>query len=371
VRGREESMKVLALYLPQFHEVEENNIWWGKGYTEWTALKTAKKYSELQRQPRVPLNMNYYDLSDVKVIRRQAELARKYGIDGWVIYHYWFKGKKMLYKPVELLLENSDIDINYCFSWANESWRKNWFMGDQELLIKQEYGDEEDWKNHYSYLRQFFHDPRYIKQGNSPVFIIYNTLDIGSDFNRMFGYYRKLAKEDGFDDLYIVQTLKFPLDERKLDVDAYFLYEPAYSSLMLQPMFTLLYDRFKALLVRNLNKFLGTNVVERRRDFERIAKRIVENKKQYDKPVIRGFFTDWDNTPRRATGPGSQFFYNSSPNNFRIYFDKLVKKVKENGEEYIIINAWNEWGEGAHLEPDEEYKFGYLEAVKDVVEKYR
>ncbi len=371
MRGREESMKVLALYLPQFHEVEENNIWWGKGYTEWTALKTAKKYSELQRQPRVPLNMNYYDLSDVKVIRRQAELARKYGIDGWVIYHYWFKGKKMLYKPVELLLENSDIDINYCFSWANESWRKNWFMGDQELLIKQEYGDEEDWKNHYSYLRQFFHDPRYIKQGNSPVFIIYNTLDIGSDFNRMFGYYRKLAKEDGFDDLYIVQTLKFPLDERKLDVDAYFLYEPAYSSMILQQRFILFYYRFKALLIRNLNKLLGTSMVERKRDFERIAKRIIENEKQYDKPVIRGFFTDWDNTPRRATGRGSQFYYNSSPNNFKIYFDKLVKRVKENGEEYMIINAWNEWGEGAHLEPDEEYKFGYLEAVKDVIEKYR
>ena len=163
-------MRVMALYLPQYHCFKENDEWWGKGYTEWTAVKRGKPLFKNHVQPRVPLNGNYYDLDKegLDTLRWQAKLAKEHGIYGFSIYQYYFKGHKLMQRPMEILIENPDIDINYCICWANETWTRTWYGLESEVLIEQEYGDEKDWGEHFDYCLRFFKDERYIKIDNKP-----------------------------------------------------------------------------------------------------------------------------------------------------------------------------------------------------------
>ena len=154
-------MKIIAFYLPQFHNIPENDEWWGNGFTEWTNVKKAKPIFEGHQQPKVPLNNNYYNLLDDNVKVWQADLAKKYGVYGFCYYHYWFNGKMLLEKPMEQMLENKEVDIPFCISWANEPWTKAWVGDEKKMLIAQEYGQEEEWKEHFMYLLPFFKDERY------------------------------------------------------------------------------------------------------------------------------------------------------------------------------------------------------------------
>ena len=166
-------MKIIAFYLPQFHNIPENDEWWGNGFTEWTNVKKAKPIFEGHQQPKVPLNNNYYNLLDDNVKVWQADLAKKYGVYGFCYYHYWFNGKMLLEKPMEQMLENKEVDIPFCISWANEPWTKAWVGDEKKMLIAQEYGQEEEWKEHFMYLLPFFKDERYIKKDGKPFFIFY------------------------------------------------------------------------------------------------------------------------------------------------------------------------------------------------------
>ncbi len=153
-------MKYLAMYLPQYHEIPENNDAWGKGFTEWVNVKKAVPQFEGHNQPRVPLNNNYYSLLDKETLTWQASMAQNYGVFGFCFYHYWFEGRMVLEKPVKILRDNEDIKLNYCFAWANESWTKTWHGagGEKEILIPQTYGREDEWEKHYDYFRTFFTD---------------------------------------------------------------------------------------------------------------------------------------------------------------------------------------------------------------------
>ena len=183
-------MKVISMYLPQFHRTKENDEWWGEGFTEWTTVKSAEKFHQSQYQPRVPLNCNYYSLLEKSTMIWQADLMKQYGVDGQCFYHYWFKdGRQILEKPAQNLLQWKEIDIPFCFCWANESWARTWSrIGDKNpwanifereerngsgILLEQKYGEEEQWKRHFEYLLPFFKDERYIKIENRPVFLIY------------------------------------------------------------------------------------------------------------------------------------------------------------------------------------------------------
>ena len=193
-------IKVLAYYLPAFHEIEENNRWYGKGFTEWDNTKKAKPLFEGHNQPRIP--EEYYDLSDIEVVKNQMKLARENGVYGFVYYHYWFDktGKKILEKPAEAVRKMRNEDkIHYCFCWANESWRKTWHegRGDSELLIEQKYEGQEDWLAHYLYLEPFFKDDMYIKVDGKPMLLIYKAENI-PDYDNMIAFLEKKAKESGF-----------------------------------------------------------------------------------------------------------------------------------------------------------------------------
>ena len=189
-------MKIIAFYLPQFHSFKENDEWWGKGFTEWTNVKNAKPLFKGHYQPRIPLNKNYYNLTNVDTLKWQADIAKKYGIYGFCYYHYWFDGHMLMEKPMELMLANEEVDLPFCICWANENWTKAWAQHSKKVLISQTYGDRSDWEKHFYYLLPFFMDKRYIYKDEMPIFVIYRP-ELIPTLRPMLEFWDKLAKENG------------------------------------------------------------------------------------------------------------------------------------------------------------------------------
>lgn len=364
----EKNMKNIAIYLPQFHEIPENNEWWGKGYTEWNTVKNARPYYKNHYQPQEPLNDNYYDLSDntAKTWKWQAKLAKDNNIYGFCIYHYWFKdGKKMLYKPMEILRDNPDINIRYCICWANEPWRRTWYAGNSELLIPQEYGGKEEWLVHFDYLLSFFKDKRYICKDNKPVITIYRTAAI-DDLKEMIEYWNELAISNGFDGIYLIsERTAFTIDKRVELFDAFMNFEPAYTLHYGLPFQWQITRIIKGKIKRYCNNFFNTELLENKVSMKLIYKNMRWNNGYKEKKVYPGISPRWDNTPRKQNK--GIVFTNSSP----ILFKKQVKIISQasNENDFLFINAWNEWGEGAYLEPDKKTKYDYLNVLKSIQEE--
>lgn len=361
-------MKLLALYLPQFHRTPENDAWWGEGYTEWIAVKNAKPMYRGHQQPKVPLDDNYYDLSDETgaVWQWQADLANEYGVYGFCIYHYWLgNGKQLLQKPMEILLNHPEIDINYCVCWANHDWTRAWYGVPEDILCKQEYGDEQEWRRHFDYLLQFFKDKRYIKIDNKPMVNIYDSKSI--DFlNEMKEKWDQWAIEEGFDGIYLVSAaLAVGFDERHTDsLDSYYLFEPEYTYYNCVPKLIIWLDLQKRKLRMLCGKIARKNVCGYIIDSRKIYKRLSENVRCYlNKKVYLGIFPQWDNTPRRHEQ--GKVYIHSTPEMFGRALRKIARKVSK--DDFVYLDAWNEWGEGNYIEPDKQNKYAYLEAIRKVV----
>ena len=357
-------MKILAIYLPQFHQIKENDLWWGKGYTEWTAVKKAQPLMKNHYQPKVPYNGEYYDLADASANtwKWQSQLANDHGIHGFCIYHYWFKGKQLLEKPMEILLNHPEIKTNYTICWANESWTRTWYGLEKEVLMSQEYGEESDWEAHFKYLLPFFQDKRYIKINNKPMINIYRSSDI-EPLEQMVECWNKLAIENGFAGVYVVSANSGgKLEDRDNTIDARYNFEPGYTLNHIMPRWCRNKINISTLIRTLINKIRSKKVVERRIDARIINKYMNNDVAKTEKPVFKGVFPMWDNTPRREykgliyTNTSSQLFKNA------INKIKLDNNIKNN---FVYINAWNEWGEGCYLEPDVKNKYEYLEAIKE------
>lgn len=341
-------IKMIAFYLPQFHEIEENNRAWGKGFTEWDNVKKAVPLFLGHNQPREPLNDNYYNLLNIDTLKWQIQLAKKYGVYGFCFYHYWFcDGKRVLEKPAEILLKNMSLDIPFCFAWANEPWTKTWHgaAGEKEVLLEQRYGGERQWKEHFDYLLPFFQDDRYIKVNGKPVFLIYQINKIGC-FNRMVDYWNMLAEQNGISGIYVVDMLtndgKVSKNKR---VSASVDFEPGKDK------------RKHAVQEGELN-------IEPYDDVCTGMISLPHAKNEY-----RCIFVDYDDTPRR--GKQGCIFPGSTPEKFGKYLQKIIALSQEEENEFIFINAWNEWGEGNYLEPDKKNGYSYLEAVEKALnDKY-
>lgn len=206
-------MKIIAFYLPQYHSFPENDAWWGKGFTEWDNVKSAKPLYDGHHQPKIPLNDNYYSLLSNEVLRWQADIARQYDIYGFCYYHYWFDGKLLMERPMANMLKDKRVSIPFCISWANEDWTRAWARKDREVLISQTYGDKRDWENHFYYLLPFLKDERYICIDEKPVIIIYRPELISCRFE-MLSLWKKLAVEAGLKGLCIMsQKSTYNLDK--------------------------------------------------------------------------------------------------------------------------------------------------------------
>lgn len=363
-------MKIISFYLPQFHEIPENNQWWGKGFTEWTNTKKAKPLYWGHYQPRTPYKDNYYDLSEPRVLANQMNMAKRYGVDGFCFYHYWFNGKKLLERPAEMLLNNHEANLPFCFAWANEPWTRTWdgALGSKEILISQTYGDEKEWKAHFDYLLPFFKDERYICIEQKPVFIIYRAKNVPK-CKEMLDYWSELAMKNGLLGLCFLQmntSIGIDKGNRRF-----------YGSIDFEPMRTFgrRYDYLgikRPLWVRQakiydmelLSKFLPSKI-----SYDSLYKDIIKRKKNPRNKTFFGAFVGWDNTPRK--NKHGFVIAGATPKKFEKYLEIQVKRSIKAGNEFIFINAWNEWGEGAYLEPDKRYGYAYLNAVKRVSNKCR
>jgi len=349
-------MKILALNLPQFHEIKENDEWWGKGFTEWTNVRKAKPVYKGHVQPELPLNNNYYDLSKREDVIAQTKMAYENGVSGFVYFHYWYNGRKMLEKPCEILLKAPEAKIEYCFCWANHPWTRAWDGKAHQILLQQTYGDVEDWENHLQYLLPFFKDVRYIKVDNRPMFFIYAMCNI-PDYDNMIAYWKKRLIEEGFDGIYIVEYISSKNVRAFCKfTSAVYEDEPIYSArFCISPL-------QKAIRLFN-KKMLRPDIL----DYDDIWEAILKKDAVYDgKKIIQGAFATWDNTPRRGK-KGCTIFKGATPEKFEKYFSRLISgERKDCSKDYLVINAWNEWGEGAMLEPTEQYGYAYLDVVKKI-----
>lgn len=363
-------MKVIAFYLPQFHEIPENNEWWGKGFTEWDNVKKGRKLVEGQVQPRVPHDENYYDLTDVSVIKWQAKLAKKYGIYGFCFYHYWTCGKMLLEKPAELFLKNKDINISFCFCWANHNWTNSWVSENTKMLREQKYGDENEWNEHFEYFLPFFKDERYIKKDNRPLLVIYEPIGVPR-LDELLNYWNECAVRAGFNGMdFAYQSVQMDLDHKEeASLFTHSIeYQPQYAmSIEYQSKWGTIKKWKRALFVFLQKHFhLYLNAERLRglivREYDDVWSKILSMEPLSPKS-IPGAFVDWDNTARRGTR--GSVCINASPQKFRKYFSQLIKKaVSEYKTDMIFLFAWNEWGECGYVEPDKQNGYGYLEAIE-------
>jgi hypothetical protein len=371
-------IKLISFYLPQFHTIPENDEWWGEGFTEWTNVRKAQPLFPGHDQPRIPLE-GEYNLMDDAVKIRQAEQAKRYGVFGFCYYHYWFKGgRQLLEKPAQQMLANKAVDLPFCFCWANENWSKNWDGGNREVIMEQDYGKRSDWEKHFQYLLPFFRDERYITVDGKPLFVIYKPEQI-IDLYQMVQYWKKRAVEVGLPGLCF--AFQFPTYYADMyyreDIFDYRIgFEPVHAR-NLSSM-----HPGTAPKVRLMRKLLGENAVSAYRRCRRSKMRSGGagtpklGKNSYDEmwknilnapwtgEFLPGGFVDWDNTPRNKNGLVHVGF---TIEKFRDYMTQLIRRAVKENKPMVFLNAWNEWAEGAFLEPDVKYSYQKLEAVKAAI----
>ena len=368
--------KVLAMYLPQYHQIPENDMFWGKGFTDWDTTKNVKPLYKGHSQPRVPLNDNYYDLSKKESILWQANLAKEYGISGFGIYHYWFNDKKnILTQPAEIIYNNKDIAINYFFAWDNISWKRSWSnvtgndwspssdelvsakslneSSNDGVLIPYILGDKNSWYIHFMWLLPYFKDDRYIKIDEKPLFVIYHCSD---GILKMCEYWNQLATANGLKGIHVV----FRKDYRKNITNGHpvFLYEPSASS----------WDMVSVRIYRKCLRMLSICYGPKTFDYDKVWKRLLRTMSSHpEESFIPSAFVGYDDTPRR--GRKGTVITGQSPDKFGRYMQQLLDITSRQGKPYLLLTAWNEWSEGAYLEPDKENGYAYLEVLRDTLKE--
>lgn len=344
-------IKVLAYYLPQFHPVPENDLWHGEGFTEWTKVRAANPLFEGHYQQHIPHpDIDYYLLDSPDTLRSQAEMMRQAGVYGQVFYHYWFSGKLILEEPARMLLEAPDIDMPYCFCWANENWTRRWDGNENEILLGQHYSSD-DALAFIQYLIPFFLDPRYIKVDGRPVLFVYRPSSIPA-VNEYLTIWEKACAVSGVKRPYVVAVLtRGAANPRDFGMDAgveRVLHDWTAGSV----------PEIKGSL-RTYEKFSGSIL-----PYDEVANFYSGQTESKDFTYFRSLVPTWDNTARY----GSEAFllHGSTPQKFQEWLGEIIafsKLTLPEDRRFVLVNAWNEWAEGAHLEPDSRYGYSYLNSV--------
>ncbi len=383
--------RLICFYLPQFHPIPENDRWWGKGFTEWTNVTAARPLFPGHYQPHVPADLGYYDLRDPKVRFAQTALAQRHGIEGFCYWHYWFEGKRLLEKPFDEVLATGEPDFPFCLAWANETWSRRWLGEESQILQKQTYSSEDD-LNHIRWLIEAFKDPRYIRVHDRPLFLIYRPRHLPLPV-RTTEIFRTECLKAGLSDPFLVGIdAHCPnADCRGLGFDTTLKFEPqlgflpctgagrlngmrrlrnrinGIDSSTLSVIQYQTADFFMGRPARTLNNVKSSLQFSNLLDPANLL-RFWKQSLKPEFPVIPSVFVGWDNTPRRRKH--GSVVINYSPDRFRERLNAGVEASlgKPFQERLVFINAWNEWAEGNHLEPDQKHGLAYLEAVKSVIE---
>lgn len=349
-------VKVVAIHLPQFHPFPENDEWWGKGFTEWSNVTKAKPLFKNHIQPKLSTDMGYYDLRLSNTHDEQAQLAKSYGIDAFCYYHYWFSGKKLMHRAIDAKLK-SENKLPFMFCWANETWSRRWLGEEKEVLIKQEYS-EEDHENHAKYLVSIFKDNRYYKINKRPFFLIYRPNDI-SNIEYFFDCLNIECQKENIEKPFLVASNSHGVEKKEL-FDARLNFEPQLGLLKNAFLDGFIWKR----LFNNFFKFGVFSGRYKLYDYNEV-KDIMMNR-ILDTNTIPCVFVGWDNTPRR--NKNGIVILNQNVEKFK---DSLIDAKSKAlscklNEQIVFINAWNEWAEGNFLEPSIANKNDYLKVVKEV-----
>lgn len=357
----------IAIYLPQYHPIPENDSAWGIGFTEWTNVKKALPFFNGHLQPHIPdACIGYYDLRDQMVLVKQAALAKEFGIYGFAYYHYWFNGKQLLETPLINMLKSGTPDYPFCYIWANENWTKRWDGRDNDVIIKQIYSFNDD-RNHIQYLcNNVFNDNRYIKIKGKPVFIIYKPF-LFPDIKTTIKLWREEISKTEFKNIYLIAMDNFLIEQNSniLGFDATIHFQPDYrifGKRIYGSFFSKLLNKFKI----KKSAYLENSIFS----YEEYAKRAVEFYFRInDHKCYPGIMPGWDNSPRRKEE--ALIFLDSTPELYKNWLISILDKYNgfNNEENFIFINAWNEWGEGNHLEPCKRWGFEYLKATRQALKE--
>lgn len=367
--------RVIAINLPQFHPFPENDEWWGKGFTEWTNVTKAHPRLKGQYQPHLPTETGFYDLRLPEARQMQADLAREAGIYGFCYYHYWFNGKQLMERPVNDILSSGKPDYPFMLCWANENWSRKWDGGEQEILIQQKYCEEDDIQHIRWLCKNVFSDKRYIRVDNKPVFIVYRTA-LFPDLNKTVQVWREIAHKEFDMELYLMHadfpSANYPDDPTKYGMDASYDFQPI---AVWKYMPKIRYERLRYwswripyLRSRKWFRNYIANLpdIYSYKDYVEMMKKRPFEPRRY--PCVSPGF---DNSPRRV---GRSFMYieGGTPQLYGEWLGDYLKRFTpfSTNENFVFINAWNEWAEGNHIEPDTKWGKAYLEETKRVILEY-
>lgn len=379
--------RVIALYLPQFHPIPENNRWWGPGFTEWTNVAKAKPLFKGHVQPKIPADLGFYDLRLPEVRQQQADLAHEAGIEGFCYYNYWFGGKQLLERPFNEVLASGKPDFPFCLCWANHSWsNKTWNrksnMQSNSMLIEQTYPGYDDDYNHFMNVLPAFRDKRYITIDGKPVFFLYNPWE-HTRVKEWIVTWRKLAQENGLPGLHFVSmcdaTLTFKLnpDGTKSRV----LPNVESSQDLFQTVLDMGFDAVNCIGMRRGEMLSEGRMLNLCKTILRKAGLPIGKFFDYSR-TVKGFFPpetkwenvyptivpQWDRSPRAATLDG--IYVHATPKAFEEHINDALTYIEKKAPEHriMVLKSWNEWGEGNYVEPDLEFGHGWLEAIKNTIQ---
>jgi lipopolysaccharide biosynthesis protein len=356
-------VKIFAFYLPQFHQIPENDLWWGEGFTEWTNVKKAKPLFPGHDQPLIPGELGYYDLQQPYVLEKQSKLAKSYEVDGFVFYHYWFgNGKTLLEKPLIDFLNNSKVDIKFTICWVNESWKGTWHGAGNRMLQEQLYPGEKDIREHFNYLLPFFRDPRCLLIDKKPVFQVYIPESI-PDLSLFINVFEEEAKLAGLAGIYWIGVkTSINWENEDLNFNGFINSNLANINHYHKNSFLGLIRRyfFNNPLIRKALRWPKTIY------YQTIRACLEDFKENYSKDFYPLAIPNWDNTPRTLNE--GTVYLKTSAESFQKHLKACVVQAKKLpvDRQIVFVKSWNEWAEGNVLEPSLKDGNSYLKAIKSV-----
>lgn len=362
--------RVIAIYLPQYHPIPENDAVWGKGFTEWTNVVQARPLFKGHYQPRIPKDLGFYDLRLPETRQAQADYAKRAGIEGFMYWQYYFgDGKVLLERPFQEVLTSGKPDFPFCLGWANHSWQtKTWkryssSKAGSTMIMEQKYGGEKQYREHFLYNLKAFQDHRYLTVDGKPIFVIWNPMDHPNEIHSLISVWQSMAKEYGLKGIHFVAQEMIRVSSEKLFGMGF---DAVYQNRNMQALTGGEDWSISHRINSKINQLFGKNIRLDKADFGKRYKYLVTNdvKKENVYPCL---LAGYDRTPR--AGRNAQIFYNFTPETWRKHLVDVFEYVKDKDWEHniIFLKSWNEWGESNYIEPDLKYGTAFLDVLKDVL----
>ena len=363
--------RVIAIYLPQYHPIPENDEVWGKGFTEWTNVVQARPLFKGHYQPRIPKDLGFYDLRLPEIREQQAEMARNAGIEGFMYWQYYFgDNKKLLERPFEEVLKSGSPDFPFCLGWANHSWQTKTWKRDasrkegKTMIMEQKYGGEQQYREHFLYNLPAFKDKRYITVNGKPMFVIWNPRDHSEEIEKMIEVWRSLANENGLPGIHFVAR-------QYGDDSLQWLHSLGFDAVYQERTLFALHKgetkTFKSRAVNLCYRLFNIKLTLEKEDFGKAYKWLV-SKEASRTDVYPTLLAGYDRSPR--AGRAAQIFYNFTPESWRKHIRDVFQYItnKEPEENIVMLKSWNEWGESNYVEPDLKYGTAFLDALKEEIQ---